>query len=261
MKRIISVFLALVFVFSLTGCTSLIPSPNSEIADKSASDTPTVSDSNAPQEPLSGSTSEGSAAYEITDSRAVLWIDSIGTQWVQTIVEISNTGSEALYLGSGSYDLEDSAGNLIASQSLVSSYPNILAPGEKGYMYEETTLDKDVEGELTVIPHENVEEAKVDLIRLPVSDTELSDGTYGGVKMLGRVENDTDEAQSMVYIVAFLFDDSGVCIGELFTILMDDLAAGDQIGFEMSSFSLPDSITTASVAEYVVYAFPYQYQF
>ena len=37
MKRIISVFLALVFVFSLTGCTSLIPSPNSEIADKSAS--------------------------------------------------------------------------------------------------------------------------------------------------------------------------------------------------------------------------------
>lgn len=259
MKKIILIFTAFILTISLAGCGSFIPSPNKQTV--ATNNTESASEVNITEEVTTEPALESAVAYEITDSSVALWKDSIGTSWVQTIVEITNTGSEPLYLGSGSYDLEDSEGKLIASQSLVSTYPNVLAPGEKGYMYEETTFDKDVDGELTVIPRVDAKEAKVDLIRLSVSDTEISNGSYGDLEMLGRVENCTDETQSMVYIVAFLYDEAGSCIGQMFTILMDDLAAGEKVGFEMSSFSMPDTITASAVADYVVYAFPYQYQF
>lgn len=259
MKKIILVFTAFVLIISLTGCGSIFPFSKKNIS--TITNTDAAPEGNILEEVASDPALESAVAYEITDSRAVLWKDSIGTTWVQTIVEILNTGSEPLYLDSGSYDLEDSEGKLIASQSYVSTYPNVLAPGEKGYMYEETTLDKEVDGELTVIPRVDVKEAKVNLVRLPVTDTEISDGSYGGLDMLGRVENNTDETQSSVYVVAFLYDEAGACIGQMFTILMDDLAAGEKVGFEMASFSIPDTVTASAVADYVVYAFPYQYQF
>ena len=44
-------------------------------------------------------------------------------------------------------------------------------------------------------------------------------------------------------------------------MIMEDLAAGAKIGFEMSEFSMPDGITADSVADFVVYAYPYQLQF
>ena len=65
----------------------------------------------------------------------------------------------------------------------------------------------------------------------------------------------------MVYVVAFLYDADQKCIGQMFTILMDELAVGDKVGFEMSDMSLPDSITVDSVADVVYYAYPMQLQF
>lgn len=202
-----------------------------------------------------------SASYEITNTRVKTWTNNIGSTWVQTIVEITNNGTANLYLSSSSYDLEDASGNLVSSNKYVSVFPNVLAPGEKGYMYEETTLDESVEGELTVLPHLSIEEATVDLIRLPITDVELSEDTYNRVKMIGRVENTSDEVQSFVYVVAFLYNSEGECIGQLLTTLTDDLAVGDKIGFEMTEFSLPDDITTDIIADYVIYAYPSQYQF
>lgn len=200
--------------------------------------------------------------YQITYQNAVCWVNSIGTVWVQVIAEITNTGTAPLYLSSGSYDLEDAAGNLIASERLVSEYPDVILPGEKGYLYDETTLDKLSEPiELVFIPRVSVEKAKIPQISLPVSDVEISDGKYGKIDVMGRIENNTTEAQSMVYIVAVMYDAEGLPICLAFTILTDDLAVGDLIGFEFSTFSLPKSVTADSVASYAVFAYPLQYQF
>ncbi len=80
--------------------------------------------------------------------------------WLQTIVEINNNGTVPLYLNTSSYDLEDAEGNLVAAQSLVSCYPEVIDPGEKGYMYEDTTLDGGTGGQsYTVIPHLEVSTA------------------------------------------------------------------------------------------------------
>jgi len=254
MKKFLSVLLLLSLLISLCACGSESVSTLAE----SVAAQPSKVETEATAEPIVPAEAK---AYEISDCRAKAYTDSIGTQWVQTIIEISNTGSSNLYLGSANYDLEDANGKLIASKSFVSAYPSVIAPGEKGYIYDETTLEEAVEGELTVLPRENVEKAKVDLIRFPVTDAELSDSPYGGVKILGRVENTSAEAQSFVYIAAFLYDADGKCIGQVFTILSDELAPGAKVGFEMSGFSLPDDVTADTVADFVIYAYPTQIQF
>ena len=266
MKKFSTFILALVLIIVFCSCD--INNVQSENGSTNKSKFNTTSKfSTTPEASTSIESSPGEQStepapgYEITDCRAKTWTNSIGTVWVQTIVEITNTGTTNLYLSSGSYDLEDASGNLIGSKTLVSAYPSVLAPGEKGYMYEETILDDTTDGELIVLPREDIEEAKVELIRFPVTDTKISNGNYGRVKMTGRIENTSNETQNFVYIVAFLYDDNGVCIGQIFTILTEDLAAGDKIGFEMSSLTLPDDVSAESIADYVIYAYPLQYQF
>jgi len=171
-KSIILLVLLLVLSLTLVACGS------TESSTDSPSTTSETSSSENTQEEITETTEkeEPSMSYEITDTRNSTWVNSIGTTWMQTIVEITNTGSTNLYLSSGSYDLEDANGGLIASRSMVSTFPDVIAPGEKGYMYEEATLDDPVDGELTVLPREDVEEAKIDLIRFPVTDIKISAG-------------------------------------------------------------------------------------
>ena len=255
MKKMLAGILAAAMAFSLAACGN----------DSNSSETTAVNETTVQTETTAAPTETTEAApetaYEVTDTRVVSWTDSIGSVWVQAIVEITNTGSTNLFLSSGSFDLEDADGNLVDSCSMASTYPNVIAPGEKGYMYEETILDNPVDGELTVIPRLDIEEATVDLIRYDVTDAKLSEGKYGDLRILGRVQNNTEEAGKMTYVVAILYDADGVCIGQMFTILTDDLAAGEQRGFEMSAMSLPDSVTVDAVANIVYYAYPMQMQF
>ena len=264
MKKVLALALALTLMLSLCACGRGPDLPNDTTPDVATPDvtTPTNTDQGTTNDnPTTKPETEVTTSYEITDSRAITWTDSIGNTWVQTIVEITNTGTTNLYLSSGAYDLEDTEGRLVASETLVSEYPNVLAPGEKGYMYDETTLDEAVDSELTVLPRVDVQEATVERIRFPVTDVEIVDREYGGIKVKGRVENTSDEDENMVYVVAFLYDVNGACIGGIYTMIMEDLAAGAKIGFEMSEFSMPDGITADSVADFVVYAYPYQLQF
>lgn len=260
MKKLIALLMALALVFSLAACGG-----SADQSDGNQGDGQPQGQSSQPEEdstPVEEIKPAG-PVYEITHQNAKVWVNSIGTTWVQTIIEITNTGSENLYLSPGSYDLEDSDGNLVTSRSTVSTYPDVLAPGEKGYMYEETTLDDySGDGNLTVLPRPDIELAKVDLIRYDVTDVTVSNDTYSGVKVLGRVENTTDETgDGMIYIVAFFYDESGTPIGSAFTILTDTLESGAKVGFEFSGFSLPDDITADSVASNIIYAYPSQFQF
>lgn len=199
-------------------------------------------------------------AYEITYQSVKPFVNSIGTQYAQVIVEIENTGTSPLYLSSGTYDLETADGFLVTSNSMVSTYPQVIAPGEKGYMYEEDMLDERVDGELTVKPRPDIEKATIEDIRYTVTDVEISPDKYNGLKVKGRVENQTEEdAPGMVYVVFILKDAAGVPIGQVFTIV-DELPAGDKVGFEASGLSLPDDVTADTVASYDVYSYPSQFQ-
>ena len=205
---------------------------------------------------------EAKIEYEITYKNVESWVNSIGTTRVQVIVEIQNTGKIPIYLSSSSYDLEDSTGKLIAAKSLISTYPNVIKSGEKGYMYDETSLENAIEGKLNVIPRISAKKATVACIRYEVSEITISDTSYLGPKMIGRIENTTSEDENrLIYVVAILFNSQKEPIGILTDLIYDDLPAGSKMGFEATSLSLPKTVTTSTIDSYLIYAYPNQYQF
>jgi hypothetical protein len=138
----------------------------------------------------------------------------------------------------------------------------VINPGEKAYYYEETTLDISEAIDVTILPRAAVRIARVDCIRYPITDIALSEGSFGsGIKVMGRIENNTETDESMVYIAVVIFDSNDVPIGVISTIMSEYLDAGAKIGFETSSFSLPDDVTVDSVARYEAYGYPLQMQF
>lgn len=151
--------------------------------------------------------SDEKVEYQITYTNVALDMNSIGTVWVSVIAEVTNTGNTDLYLSSGSFDLEDESGKLVKVISLVSVYPQIISPGEKAYYYDSTTIDNVSENaNLSVILQPDIVKSKTDKISFPVTDVEISNREYGGVEAVGRVENTSQEDESMLYIAVILFD-------------------------------------------------------
>ena len=201
------------------------------------------------------------AEWAVGQGRVLTYTDSINTTWAQVSVPVTNTGDRNLYLGAGTMDLEDAAGHLVDSLSLVGFYPQVLAPGETGWYYEETTLDSVPSSELTVVPHVDIKEATVECIRYEASDLSFADEEFGGIKATGRITNTTTADGSLVYVVLFLFDSEENLVGQTFTILDGELKAGDTIGFSTQTFGSNDAINVDSITGYRLFAYPEQFQF
>ena len=201
------------------------------------------------------------AQWEVGQGKALTYTDSIGSTWVQIMVPVTNTGDRNLYMGSGTMDLEDASGHLVDSKSLVPFFPEVLAPGETGWYYEETTLDSAVNSELSVVPHVDIKEAKVECIRYEASDIAFTDEKFGGLKATGRITNATDEDGSLVHVVVFLFDAGENLVGQTYTILDGDLKAGESMGFSTSTFGTNDAVNVDTVTGYRLFAYPEQFQF
>ena len=265
LKKLLTLLLVAIMI-SLTACSSNESTSESSQNEENQQEF-MEDDSTAENEEDDSSTdtddkeSTNAESYEVTYTSAKLYTSSIGTVWLQTIIEVENTGDSDLYLSAGAYDLEDDTGKLVSSQDLVSVYPSVISPGEKAYYYEETTVDDlDENTVLTVIPRPKVAQSKVDKIQFPISDFELKADEYNGVSMIGRVENNTDEEQTLVNIACILFDSENVPIGVIFTMLTEDFNASDKIGFEGTGFSLPPDVTMENVASHIEFAYPTQFQ-
>lgn len=242
MSKCMKLLLAAGMSFSLMGCSSGVPQNNVALVVEKKEKSKDVD-------------------WKVGDAYAKTWVNSIGTTWVQIVCPITNTGKKNIYLSSATMDLEDMDGKLVDSKSYISAFPEVLKPGETGYYYEETMLDNGMPTELKVLPHVKVEESKVEYIRLQTSEINVMDQDYGGIKITGRVENTTDEAQSFVYVVAFLYDANNQLLGSSFTILNDEIAEGDKVGFSITSLGSPDWLTAGAVDHYEIYAYPSQFNF
>lgn len=238
MRRKLLLALSLVFLIVLAGCFDVTNDDDNKNPNKN----------------------NGKESYEITYTNAVLDTSSIGTVWVFAIAEITNTGETDLYLSSGSIDLEDESGALVKVMNLVSVYPQIISPGEKAYYYDETIVEEVSENaNLSVILYPEIRKSKSTKTNFPVSDIVLTDTDYFGIKATGRVENTSDEDESMLYIAIILFDANDKPLAVLTAI--ESVNAGVKKGFSASALTLPDSLTTKTVSRFVAVAFAYQFQF
>ncbi|MGX8774919.1 MAG: FxLYD domain-containing protein [Bacillota bacterium] len=208
-----------------------------------------------------GGGSEQAATYEVGDGTAITYEDSIGSKWVQVIVPVTNTGETDLYLDYGKIDLEDESGALVKTLDLVNPFPEILKPGETACYYEEEALDYEAGKSLTVVPHLEISDSTVEGIRFDVSETSISDQEYiGGVQVMGRMENNTEEDADMVYVAAILYDADGNILGVPYTISDTTLKAGEKMGFELTTLFAPESLTKDAVDHFEVFAYPSQIQ-
>lgn len=196
-------------------------------------------------------------SYEVGTPTIDIWTDSIYSRWMKVAIPVTNNGETNLYLDDISVDIEDVNGKLLQTKSYISGYPEYIKPGETGYYYDETTCDF-AETNVKVVPNLHVEKAKNDVIRYNICDVSINNDTYSGVKIIGRVQNNTTTKGTLVKVVANLFDKDGKLICNCFTYLDNDLEVDTKVGFSISPFAFRN-VKAEDVASYEIYAYPQQF--
>lgn len=205
-------------------------------------------------------------SWEITYQNYQISQNSLGDLDLYAIVEVENTGTVDLYLDDATFDFENSDGSLAATySSMISSDPEIIAPGEKGYFYcNMASLDGevDVNAEYTFVPNLKIEKSKNDIIRYPVSDLSISEGdSLSPLTVIGRVENNTEEDDGLIWVACVLFREDDTPIAA-FGTNVTDLAAGQKSSFSADAVWLMNlNIKFDDIARYEVYACKSQFQF
>ena len=173
------------------------------------------------------------------------------------MAEVENTGTYPLYLHSAVFDIEDMEGHLAWTNDFISTCPNVIGPGEKGWFYNSIgaagTSGTDSEAEYKFIPTLKVVKSNADPVFYEVSDTSLSTNALGYPTVTGRVRNTTDKADPLVNLHAVFYGDDGKVIG-ISGITMTDLGPGEQRSFEITGLDLSSSVREAVIADYKVIA-------
>lgn len=196
--------------------------------------------------------------YEITDTNFEYYTNSIGGVEYYGYVEITNTGDNNLYLDKAIFDLEDNDGHLLQSDDFISSAPSVIKPGEKGYFYNglgSNMIDEGVSTDngIKLVPQITIKQATGEPVRYEVTDTDLREEEYSGLKVTGRVINNTDEGVSYLYLNVIFYDANGKVLGITGTSV-SDLAAGNKASFECTTMFANDNLTMDNVADYEIIA-------
>ena len=207
-------------------------------------------------------TVEAKAEYEITHTTFVHYTNSINREEYCGIIEIKNTGSCCIFLKDCTFDFEDDDGHLLQSDKMVSKAPDVIAPGEVGYFFQDGYLDENVslDNGINLVPNFSIEVCKKGedaIVDYEVSDLDIRDNDYGiGVKVTGRLTNNTDEDTSSidVMVVAIFYDSNGEILDIGFTYADEISANGGKASFEVSTMFGNSEFSTEDVAEYKVIA-------
>lgn len=131
-------------------------------------------------------------------------------------VEITNTGKSSIYAKDMSFMIQDEDGNRVMIDDAISVFPAIIAPGEKGYIFNrfgtELTGVYDPDMELYLVPSYSVEEADAAPHEFPVDNVKISEGDLGQ-KMTAQVTNDTQDEVKSMYVVGVCYNADGHCVG------------------------------------------------
>jgi len=257
-----------VLVRSICTCLVVCTFAGMAMASGSSSDTKetgsvTISDNETKEttEATEATTKAAKAEYEITHTTFTHATNSLGSEMYCGVVEIKNTGSSYIYLKDCTFDFEDDDGHLLQSDKLITRAPDVIAPGECGYFFNNGLIDDGVslDNGINLVPNFIVDVCKKGeeaLIDYEVTDLDIRDNDYGlGLKVTGRVINATEEDTNSinVMIIAVFFDSEGEIIDVGFTYA-DAMAAGAKSSFEISTALGNREVTTDDVAEYKVIA-------
>lgn len=259
MKRSILILLACVLAL-LCACAAK-PEPTE----------PQGSSSAAPSEPSSEpvpSTEESSsvpsktepptASFKVTDQRLNVYRNRAEEFWGQVIAAVQNTGDAPIYLQDSTFHITDAEGKSLASDTTVSAYPQIVAPGETGYYYAETYLETESAEGLMLEFTPQVSVSAQQAVSYTVENPDLQDSRYGGMELRVTLSNSTAQDTRHYCVAVLLFDAEGKLLGQFYDVPSVKVPAGGSAVLELSSYMLPDTVTKAEIADYRILAYELQ---
>ena len=191
--------------------------------------------------------------YKVNQELFNHYTTTFGSHLAAAFVEIENTGNTPLYLHDGQFDVEDNNGHLLTTQTLVSTCPDALRPGETGYFYSDyiDLSDVDDSNGLVFVPHYKVDEARHEIIDYEVSDLGIREDDMFKCKVSGRLTNTQDEEINLLYVNVIYYDSEGRVLGISGTNITD-VQPGDTTSFEVIGKFFYDGVNYSDIAEYKV---------
>lgn len=236
--------------------------------NKSSSSSEHISPNSSNDEPAA-TQSEGSDAsddetqeenagmsYQVTDTSFNYYTNSIGDIEYYGFVQIQNTGTTNIYLEDCKFDLEDNDGHLLQTDDMISTCPDIIAPGETGYFYNSFgSIDEGVslDNGVNLVPNYTVEEASGDIVDYDLSDLDFRAGDLGYPTVTGRITNNTTRDDSYLYVNVVFYDANGKTLAVTGTSVTD-LNAGSTVSFECPCYFMDDNANMSTIADYKVIA-------
>lgn len=259
MKRSILILLACVLAL-LCACTAkpepTEPQGSSSAAPSEPSSEPVPSTEESSSAP--SKTEPPTASFKVTDQRLNVYRNRAEEFWGQVISAVQNTGDAPIYLQDSTFHITDAEGKSLASDTTVSAYPQIVAPGETGYYYAETYLETESAEGLTLEFTPQVSVSAQQAVAYTVENPDLQDSRYGGMELRVTLSNSTAQDTRHYCVAVLLFDAEGSLLGQFYDVPSVKVPAGGSAVLELSSYMLPDTVTKAEIADYRILAYELQ---
>mgnify|MGYP002620137002 FL=1 len=259
MKRSILILLACVLAL-LCACAAkpepTEPQGSSSAAPSEPSSEPVPSTEESSSAP--SKTEPPTASFKVTDQRLNVYRNRAEEFWGQVITAVQNTGDAPIYLQDSTFHITDAEGKSLASDTTVSAYPQIVAPGETGYYYAETYLETESAEGLTLEFTPQVSVSAQQKVEYTVENPDLQDSRYGGMELRVTLSNSTAQDTRHYCVAVLLFDAEGKLLGQFYDVPSVKVPAGGSAVLELSSYMLPDTVTKAEIADYRILAYELQ---
>lgn len=259
MKRSILILLACVLAL-LCACAAkpepTEPQGSSSAAPSEPSSEPVPSTEESSSAP--SKTEPPTASFKVTDQRLNVYRNRAEEFWGQVITAVQNTGDAPIYLQDSTFHITDAEGKSLASDTTVSAYPQIVAPGETGYYYAETYLETESAEGLTLEFTPQVSVSAQQAVTYTVENPDLQDSRYGGMELCVTLSNSAAQDTRHYCVAVLLFDAEGKLLGQFYDVPSVKVPAGGSAVLELSSYMLPDTVTKAEIADYRILAYELQ---
>lgn len=172
-------------------------------------------------------------------------------------VEITNTGKSSIYAKDMSFMIQDEDGNRVMIDDAISVFPAIIAPGEKGYIFNrfgtELTGVYDPDMELYLVPSYSVEEADAAPHEFPVDNVKISEGDLGQ-KMTAQVTNDTQDEVKSMYVVGVCYNADGHCVGISWSFV-ENVEPHVSVNVSFDPMTMVRPWRNEQIVDYMIYAY------
>jgi len=203
-------------------------------------------------------TSAGSESMiEFVNADIVVFNDYFGEPNVSAYSSFVNMSNQAIRIEDARIEYQDKDGKLLLVDDMIECIPEVILPGQTGYIYSyhQDLTGVDLSNGLISIPDGQVVAARNPYV-IDISDLSVKTTQYQDVEVIARGTNNTDREHSFAKIGAVFFDKDNNVVG--FCYGFEGFQAGQSKAFEISGDLMSRDYNPGIVDRVEVYAQGYE---